>query len=208
MILFQDRHADLIINTYVDDVMRQLLELLKIEEVHYRAQDDPVKLTQSMVSQHNKTDDDLSDFEAIEWTVPEGWVKDKQLEEKVKKKKIIRQKRQSRSSKDDKFCDSKKAKTEQENYECERKSGDDETGTGKMEDDFIFALKCPLKDEDKEKMNDTYSSEETFNAVKRDVHCENLLPLKEMEGVKEETPVLTEKSFVVGTQNDTENVCS
>lgn len=101
----QDRYADLIINTYVDNVMKKLLELMDVKLLDYNPDDDPMKITQGMLIEHRKSRENCSaqglqpdDFEPIEWTIPEEWVKDKGLEEKVKSKKVIRNKRVTKPS--------------------------------------------------------------------------------------------------------------
>lgn len=101
--IFQDRYADLIINTYVDNVMKRLLELMDVKLLDYNPDDDPMKITQGMLIEHRKLRENSNalglqtdDFEPIEWTIPEEWVKDKVLEEKVKSKKVIRNKRTSK----------------------------------------------------------------------------------------------------------------
>ena len=53
----QDRHADLIINTYVDDVMRRLLELLDIPLLQYRPSDDPMFITRHRLQEYFKEND-------------------------------------------------------------------------------------------------------------------------------------------------------
>ncbi|ROT65169.1 NAD-dependent protein deacetylase Sirt6 [Penaeus vannamei] len=113
----QDRYADLIINTYVDNVMKRLLELMDIKLLDYNADDDPMKITQGMLIEHRKLSENSSalglqtdDFEPIEWTIPEEWVKDKVLEEKVKSKKVIRNKRTTKPG-DVSVNDVKKRKT-------------------------------------------------------------------------------------------------
>lgn len=115
--IFQDRYADLIINTYVDNVMKRLLELMDIKLLDYNADDDPMKITQGMLIEHRKLSENSSalglqtdDFEPIEWTIPEEWVKDKVLEEKVKSKKVIRNKRTTKPG-DVSVNDVKKRKT-------------------------------------------------------------------------------------------------
>ncbi|KAG7175897.1 NAD-dependent protein deacetylase Sirt6-like isoform X2 [Homarus americanus] len=109
----QDRHADLIINAYVDNVMKHLLEFLDIPLLQYDPNVDPMKLTQKMLHEYRKTHPEDNDqngklvssnhngFEPIEWTIPEEWVSDKELAEKVKVKKVIRNKRQSKHTTND-----------------------------------------------------------------------------------------------------------
>lgn len=118
----QDRHADLIINTYVDSVMKRLLEILDIKIMPYNPDDDPMKQTQIMLEEYRKTHqgDDQNDrllspddgFEPMDWTIPEKWVKDKDLAEKVKKKKVIKIKRQSKNTPESDLDERKKVKTD------------------------------------------------------------------------------------------------
>lgn len=87
----QDRHADLIINTYVNDLMKRLLELMAVPLVAYSPKDDPLKITQQLLQNSRiigRSEEDA--FEPIEWTIPEEWVKDNDLAERVKARKVIR----------------------------------------------------------------------------------------------------------------------
>ncbi|KAG0724468.1 NAD-dependent protein deacetylase Sirt6 [Chionoecetes opilio] len=94
----EDRHADLIVNTYVDTLMKRLLEILDIPLLPYSPKHDPLKLTQLLLqeSQLLLQTSGIADrseenaFEPIEWTIPEEWVTDKDLEERVKARKVIR----------------------------------------------------------------------------------------------------------------------
>ncbi|MPC31547.1 NAD-dependent protein deacetylase Sirt6 [Portunus trituberculatus] len=86
----QDRHADLIINTYVDTLMKRLLELLHIPLLPYSAEDDPLKISQLLLQSSIAESTGNGVFEPIEWTIPEEWVKDKDLAERVKSRKVIR----------------------------------------------------------------------------------------------------------------------
>lgn len=105
----QDRHADLIINTYVDDVMRRLLELLDIPLLQYRPSDDPMFITRHRLQEYFKENDlpidlanfsDYSGFEPIEWSIQEEWLKEKDLVHRNKTRKIISKKRISKEGKD------------------------------------------------------------------------------------------------------------
>lgn len=142
----QDRHADLIINTYVDNVMKRLLELLNIPKMEYNPDDDPMKLTERMLDEHRKTrlgntnqngssmNSDY-DFEPIEWTIPEKWVKDKELAEKVKNKPPIKIKRQSKSACDSNLNGIKKAKIRiKGKLDLEYSGGDTTVDTIKQEE--------------------------------------------------------------------------
>lgn len=82
--------------------MRQVLELLDIPLLQYNPEDDPMMLTQLMMKNHTSEGESQAkhkSFEPIEWTIPEEWVKDKDLAQKVKEKKVIKTntKRQKKS---------------------------------------------------------------------------------------------------------------
>ncbi|XP_043193376.1 NAD-dependent protein deacetylase Sirt6-like [Amphibalanus amphitrite] len=70
-----DKKGDLIINTYVDDVMTQLCKRLGVEIKEYDEAQDPTKCTGS-------------GDQIIEWTIPQTSFKDAVLLEKVKKVKV------------------------------------------------------------------------------------------------------------------------
>lgn len=201
--------------------MKRVLELLGIEAAEYCESDDPVRLTQSMLRECNKSvaqedghSDDLrssgsEDFEPIEWTIPEEWVKDKQLEEKAKKKKVIKNKRQTKSAQEgDELSDSKKAKVSDHCVDTDERSGlidikDNKCKTEKTKDGFTDDL--PQKYEDTKSFSETvYGGQKPLDYVS----CENMLPLEEIGDIKEESSLLTEKTFVVGTQNNPEKVCA
>ncbi|CAL4123110.1 unnamed protein product, partial [Meganyctiphanes norvegica] len=104
----QDRHADLIINTYVDDVMRRLLELLDIPLLQYRPEDDPMFITRHKLEKYFRENGlpvdldnfvDYSGFEPTEWTIQGKWLKEKELVERNKSRKVISKKRQSQEDK-------------------------------------------------------------------------------------------------------------
>lgn len=104
----QDRHADLIINTYVDVLMKCLLELLDVPLLPYSAEDDPLKISQLLLQSSIAESSGNGVFEPIEWTIPEEWVKDKDLAERVKSRKVIRK----RPGVKDEVQGRKKVKTE------------------------------------------------------------------------------------------------
>lgn len=125
----QDRHADLIINAYVDDVMKQLLEFIGVEPLPYNPDDDPTKITKLLVMNYNSTRNSLAEeekeeegdgsggsyFEPIEWTIQESWVRDKDLADKVKSRKVIRNKRPNKNEDDKSVIERKKIKTDIDN---------------------------------------------------------------------------------------------
>lgn len=126
---------------------------------------------------------------------------------------MIKNKRQSKNLNDFELSNQKKAKIDMESDECDEKVDnvkleDNKYCSGKTVDDFAINLTCPLKDEDTKMIKETYSREEPLDIFKKDVHCESLLPLKEMGKMQEESSMLTEKTFVIGTQTNTENVCA
>ncbi|XP_018010312.1 uncharacterized protein LOC108667757 isoform X2 [Hyalella azteca] len=80
-----DKIADIIVNGYVDDVMQELLSLLNIPCAEYSMEQDPVLITRALKSKLTK----VAESELIEWTIPDTWFDDKDLIEKVRRKKAI-----------------------------------------------------------------------------------------------------------------------
>ncbi|KAF2368424.1 Sirtuin family [Trinorchestia longiramus] len=80
-----DKISDIIINGYVDDVMRELLSLLNITCLEYSMEQDPVLITRALKTKLANS----SDAELIEWTIPDSWFDDKDLIEKVSRNKAI-----------------------------------------------------------------------------------------------------------------------
>ena len=178
----QDKHADLIVNTYVDDLMAKLLRRLAVPLPRYDPFLDPVRLTRQMLiqasqGQHkeedelksevkeeedndillpnsHKTEEDAKDsvqeehqgeqkmkehkedekmreeqqedekrkedelisllkqhlpqgFEPLEWTIPDEWVKDKELHERVKSRKPIKKRKNNGQNGKDGDCPKK-----------------------------------------------------------------------------------------------------
>ena len=78
-----DKKGDLIINTYVDDIMAQLCKRLGIEIEEYDEEKDPTKCV-------------ASSGKLIEWTIPSSSLKDACLKNKVKEIKVkVKEARQS-----------------------------------------------------------------------------------------------------------------
>ncbi|KAK3872146.1 hypothetical protein Pcinc_022749 [Petrolisthes cinctipes] len=144
----QDRHADMIINTYVDEVMKQVLELLCVPLLQYNPEDDPMMLTQLMIknlTSESENEAKHQTFEPIEWTIPEEWIKDKDLAQKVKEKNLIKTsiKRQKKNEENTK-CDNKmdeNNKKQKVNEKC--------TSEGKIEKQVVDdkMLNNEVKDE-------------------------------------------------------------
>ncbi|XP_076067784.1 sirtuin 6 [Oratosquilla oratoria] len=100
----QDRHADLIINTYVDDVMEKLLAVLDIPLLEYSPLTDPVKISLSFgrkrkINEEGSEDEEdvksgkINDQKFIEWTVLDSWLKEPELQKRVKSRKVIKNKK-------------------------------------------------------------------------------------------------------------------
>ncbi|XP_071516485.1 NAD-dependent protein deacetylase Sirt6 [Panulirus ornatus] len=205
----QDRHADLIINTYVDDVMEQLLELLGIQMLQYNPDEDPMKLTQRLFYEHRKSrqgEDDQNgrlilnsnhdDFDPIEWTIPEEWVKDKDLAERVKNKKVIRNKRQNKITQDSDLNGRKKSKV-------------DLKGELNLEHYDSDILPDCVKNEEIKTYSNGNTIDDLINANST-VECDDTKSMKEeSEERKEETLAVTTDEHVVSeVQNGTDiNLC-
>lgn len=184
--------------------MEQLLELLGIQRIQYNANDDPMKVTQRLLYEHIKSrhgedyqngrlilNSEHDDFEPIEWTIPEEWVKDKELAEKVKSKKLIRNKRQSKINQDRDLNGRKKSK-----IDLKSESNLQHYGSEKETD-------CVKKEEIK-----TYSNGNTvdnLSNVNSTVKCEDTKSFREqIEEIKEETLAVTDEHAVSEVQNGTE----
>uniref|UniRef100_A0A6A7G071 protein acetyllysine N-acetyltransferase n=1 Tax=Hirondellea gigas TaxID=1518452 RepID=A0A6A7G071_9CRUS len=90
-----DKISDLIINAYVDDVMRELMSLLNICCLEYSLEQDPVLITRALCNSLS----DESEAEPIEWTIPEAWFDDPDLTEKMRRnKQIVEAKNATRKS--------------------------------------------------------------------------------------------------------------
>ena len=71
--------------------MKRLLELLGVPLQPYSPKDDPLKLSQILLQESKVTGRSGEViFDPIEWTIPDEWVKDKELAERVKSRKVIR----------------------------------------------------------------------------------------------------------------------
>ena len=87
----------MIIHTYVDDILRRVLKNLNVTFIEYTTAIDPVMKTHNMLSNFNYNfsppagviEQLPDDFEPLEWSILEEWVKDKDLLNKMKNKKIV-----------------------------------------------------------------------------------------------------------------------
>ncbi|KAK7070074.1 NAD-dependent protein deacetylase sirtuin-6 [Halocaridina rubra] len=159
----QDRHADLIINAYVDDVMKKLLNLMNLEILDYDPSHDPTKLTQILWTEYNnRLKDSISSssrevdeqFEPIEWSIHQEWVKDKELLDKVKSKKVIRNKRQAKRTCDQASEESKRVKSEIKNEDgINKKDSDDEIDVKEPSENDTPDTKVDIKEACKEEIN-------------------------------------------------------
>ncbi|XP_068249966.1 NAD-dependent protein deacetylase Sirt6 [Palaemon carinicauda] len=148
----QDRHADLIINAYVDDVMKQLLEFTGIDLLPYNPDDDPTKITKLLImnySSNSSTEEKAKEvdgvFEPIEWTIQESWVKDPDLADKVKSRKVIRNKRPGKNDNDKSVIERKKIKTD---FDINAQVEDSESHLNGEEKVDIKDIKESVKEED------------------------------------------------------------
>lgn len=93
--IFQDKKADLVISTYVDDVLEKVLKRMGIELPEYNVENDPTK----------------QKFCELEWTIPSEMIKamEKVYNDKVK---AARKRKSAAAEEADEKVDKKKVKSE------------------------------------------------------------------------------------------------
>ncbi|KAB7503914.1 NAD-dependent protein deacetylase Sirt6 [Armadillidium nasatum] len=89
----QDRHADVMIHTYVDDVIKRVLEILEVPLPDYDSTIDPVVITSLRIADGIKNSEGEEEFTPIDWTINAEWVQDKELFKKFKMKKVLKKKK-------------------------------------------------------------------------------------------------------------------
>lgn len=95
--MFQDRKADLLIHTYVDEIMVQLMDLLELELPSYDLSSDPTRQVNN-------------NMKCIEWTIEKNNVKKMRKTYDESRKRIILSKRKQETT----VFDEKKPKVEDE----------------------------------------------------------------------------------------------
>ncbi|XP_064089828.1 uncharacterized protein LOC135203784 [Macrobrachium nipponense] len=182
--------------------MKQLLEFIGVELLPYNPDDDPTKITKLLVTNYSSTRDSLAEeeakegdrsgssyFEPIEWTIQESWVRDKDLADKVKSRKVIRNKRPNKNEDDKSSIGRKKIKTDIDNNA--QVDDSDSLLNGEEEKVDIKDIKESVKEEVNRTIGELNGVEdikgECKNGETRIIVCD----LK--SALKEECPPLLEK---------------
>ena len=185
--------------------MKQLLEFSNVELLPYNPDDDPTKITQLMLTNHRLSlgTGGEDDFEPIEWTLQESWVRDKDLAERVKNRKVIRnKKRSSTADSSDSSLERKKIKTDiDNNTQLDVTVPTDLQGDGK----------CKIESETKggSLFKEMFCSDvKQEPKVKSEIKVEGKIEEQHVEEAKKPSVALKEEDFSNEIQKQKEEVSS